>query len=272
MNMNFLKEKLKEKGITQKDLAEKLGISTNAVNKWFMGLSQPTLKRYIQILDILGITTPDNFGLSSDGTKIISIGAVRKNDNSGNFIGSQTTQSGNINTTHNGVINSNNYYKEVIEEAKKLDTNFKKIPVINYVQAGEFTDHPENVEPLRYEIAAISQNLPENAFALEVKGSSMKFDHSPNQLLDDKFLKYSINAGELVVIDTSQIEENRLFGKIIVAMNGDGTTVKLVYEDEKGLCLMPLNSKYQTRDEIKRPGEVRILGRVVKVITPSRDF
>lgn len=254
ISMNEIKVELKKQGITQKSLAKKLNISENAVNKWFSGISQPTMSRYEQILEILG--------LNNNRLYIAPL------------IGSQTTKSGNINTSYgnNSTIHGNNTTIVKKDTAIATDTNIVKIPVINYVQAGEFTDHPESVEPIRYELAAISQNLPRNSFALEVKGPSMKFDYAPTQLLDEKLAKYSINAGELVVIDTSQINLSDLIGKVIVAINGDGTTVKLVYEDEKGLCLMPLNSKYQTRDEIKRPGEVRILGRVVKIITPSRDI
>ena len=163
---------------------------------------------------------------------------------------------------------NSSYYSNIIKEVKTL----KKIPVINYVQAGEFTQQSQNIEPLRYEIIEMSQSLPENGFALEVRGSSMKFDYSPSQLLDERLAKYSIKDGELVIVDTSKTNPSDLLNKVVVAINSDGTTVKLIYEDEKGLCLMPLNSLYQTQDNIKRPNEATIIGRVVKVITPSRDF
>ena len=51
----------------------------------------------------------------------------------------------------------------------------------------------------------------------------------------------------------------------MVARNSDGATVKLLYKENNHLCLMPLNSKFQSNDEIKQPFQAEIIGRVVNV-------
>jgi repressor LexA len=99
-----------------------------------------------------------------------------------------------------------------------------------------------------------------------VAGKSMTFDHSDRQILSDKYLKYSMQEGESIVVDPNEVDKSNLVGKVVVARNSDGTTVKLLYKDETGVCFMPLNSYYQNNDEIKYPSEATILGRAVKII------
>ncbi|MBE6865446.1 MAG: helix-turn-helix transcriptional regulator [Ruminococcaceae bacterium] len=47
---NFIKELRKEKGYTQKELAEKLHITDRAVSKWERGLSAPDLPMLRNVL------------------------------------------------------------------------------------------------------------------------------------------------------------------------------------------------------------------------------
>ena len=55
----FISEKRKEKGMTQAELAEKLGITDRAVSKWERGKSLPDASIMLELCSILGITVND---------------------------------------------------------------------------------------------------------------------------------------------------------------------------------------------------------------------
>lgn len=57
--MNRIKEVLKEKGITQKWLAEKLGKSYNMVNGYVQNRQQPRLEVLFEISKILSVDVKD---------------------------------------------------------------------------------------------------------------------------------------------------------------------------------------------------------------------
>ncbi|APA83259.1 LexA family transcriptional regulator [Francisella tularensis] len=144
------------------------------------------------------------------------------------------------------------------------------VPVLSYVQAGEFTEADEPKEVIEY-IPLPANEAPKNSFLMAVRGDSMTYDYSPSQRLKIDYARFSISEGEKVLVDTSKTNIDCLVGKVVVAHNGQGTTVKLVYLEEKGICLMPLNSRFQNNDEIKRPDEARIIGQVIDVIN-KRNF
>ena len=52
---NFIKEKRKEKNLTQEQLAEKLFITDRAVSKWETGLSMPDADKMIELCNNLDI-------------------------------------------------------------------------------------------------------------------------------------------------------------------------------------------------------------------------
>lgn len=51
----MLKELLRSKGVKQKWLANKMGVSEVSVSNWVKGKSEPTLKNYQKISEILNI-------------------------------------------------------------------------------------------------------------------------------------------------------------------------------------------------------------------------
>lgn len=51
----MLKELFKSKGVKQKWLANKIGVSEVSVSNWVKGKSQPTLKNYQKISELLDI-------------------------------------------------------------------------------------------------------------------------------------------------------------------------------------------------------------------------
>ena len=55
----FIRELRKEKGLTQKDLAEQLHLTDRAVSKWERGLCAPDLSTLEPLADILGVTVAE---------------------------------------------------------------------------------------------------------------------------------------------------------------------------------------------------------------------
>ena len=55
----FIATLRKEKGLTQKELAEQLGVTDKAVSKWERGLSYPDISLLSQLSAILGVTTSE---------------------------------------------------------------------------------------------------------------------------------------------------------------------------------------------------------------------
>jgi len=55
----FISEKRKAKGMTQAQLAEKLGITDRAVSKWETGKSMPDVSLMLELCSLLGITVND---------------------------------------------------------------------------------------------------------------------------------------------------------------------------------------------------------------------
>ncbi|SFD21229.1 DNA-binding transcriptional regulator, XRE-family HTH domain [Algibacter lectus] len=51
----MLKELLRSKGVKQKWLANKIGVSEVSVSNWVKGKSEPTLKNYQKISEVLNI-------------------------------------------------------------------------------------------------------------------------------------------------------------------------------------------------------------------------
>lgn len=63
--MEQVKELLKQKGMTAKELAAKLGISEGALSKSLSG--NPTLERIEQIASALGVSVSDLFAAPKEG-------------------------------------------------------------------------------------------------------------------------------------------------------------------------------------------------------------
>lgn len=51
----FLKEILEDKGIKQKFIAEKLGVSVSAVSLWVKGTSQPSIANLKKLAELLSV-------------------------------------------------------------------------------------------------------------------------------------------------------------------------------------------------------------------------
>ena len=62
-----LKTLRKEKGMTQKDLADKMNVTDKAVSKWERGISRPDIDSIPRLAECLSMSTEELFG--STGTK-----------------------------------------------------------------------------------------------------------------------------------------------------------------------------------------------------------
>ena len=67
--IRYLRDKM---GMTQTDLAKKLGISRSAVNSWEMSLSFPSLVNVIEMTQIFRVSADYLLGISSQMTVDIS--------------------------------------------------------------------------------------------------------------------------------------------------------------------------------------------------------
>ena len=63
----FIASKRKEQGLTQLQLAEKLGITDRAVSKWETGKSLPDASLMPELCKLLKITIPPTCGLHKRG-------------------------------------------------------------------------------------------------------------------------------------------------------------------------------------------------------------
>ena len=124
-----------------------------------------------------------------------------------------------------------------------------KIPVLGAVAAGEPIDAIENIEGW--------EDIPEDwtkhgeYFALRIQGHSMSPD---------------IRDGDVVIVRVQPVVEN---GEIaIVCVNGESATCKRLKRYETELCLIPINSDYETLRFTPQEVEslpVTILGRVIEI-------
>ncbi|MEG0430274.1 MAG: helix-turn-helix transcriptional regulator [Anaerovoracaceae bacterium] len=58
MNRNLLRGRIAEKGLTQQELANKIGISNNSLSRKMLGKRQFALGEVIRICDVLEIENP----------------------------------------------------------------------------------------------------------------------------------------------------------------------------------------------------------------------
>ena len=116
----------------------------------------------------------------------------------------------------------------------KLVTNMRRVPVISWVQAGQFTEcRTAEVFSEVDKWVDTSLKIGDNSFALEVKGDSMT---NPNGLP-------TIPEGATVIVDPDSEPRH---GKIVIA-SLDGTneaTVKKLVIDGPQKFLVPLNPRY----------------------------
>ncbi|AEE26331.1 helix-turn-helix domain-containing protein [Francisella hispaniensis] len=256
MNMSHIKIELRKKGITQKELAEKLGITTNAIQKWFKGETSPTMNRYLQILDILGITTGE--------AEMYKLGRT----STGNIIHSQRTVDGDITnlavSNNKGIVGSNNsniaFGKNsnvsINSDAPSNDGSLASIPVIKREDILDFKN-AKRIDSVAMKLPADKHN---KCFAFEYTGTDMRYD--TNSMLP-AYSYYSIDDGSKIFVDISKDAINSLTsGDLVVCIADNKVNVRVLYNDGYDTTLMPLNSIAQNKDQNKELSKNKIVGRV----------
>lgn len=55
----YLKELRKEKGLTQEELAEKLGVSGRTISRWETGFNMPDISLLVEIAEFFDVSIPE---------------------------------------------------------------------------------------------------------------------------------------------------------------------------------------------------------------------
>ncbi|MBO4265313.1 MAG: transcriptional repressor LexA [Clostridia bacterium] len=128
------------------------------------------------------------------------------------------------------------------EEDAKANRNSINVPIIGRVAAGMPILAIENHEGYIDFPTMGKQYLPNDLFALRVRGESM--------------IEAGILSGDIIIVEKTPVAQN---GEIVVALVGDEATVKTFYKEDGHFRLQPENS---TMEPII-VDEVYVLGKVI---------
>lgn len=202
----------------QKLLARLFKLTPNAARKWLTGGSIPRYEIILGIVDkykYLGITVEWLLGGNPE-----------------------------LSPFKNDLKESQNRYN-----IKKMETRAWKVPLINWVQAGFFTEHGDNYATDDYESWPGTSTQPkERTFALRVRGDSME---------------PLFTEGMLIIVEPDM---EPLPDDYVVVQNGNEATFKKLIRDGKDYYLKPLNNRYP----IKLLGESHIVGVVREAVLKFR--
>lgn len=127
----------------------------------------------------------------------------------------------------------------------------RRIPLLNYIQAGNFADGGQNFTMAEVEYLLTDLDLSERSFALQIKGDSMRPDFT---------------EGDRIIVDC---EINPRPGDFVVAKNSEEEATfkkyRLISIDERGkeiFELVPLNEDYPSMRSDQH--SVQIIGTMVE--------
>ncbi len=131
-------------------------------------------------------------------------------------------------------------------------TQGNKIPVISYVQAGQWTEIFDRLDTSGYEYLMTDLDVSEQGFALEITGDSMEPD---------------FKAGDFIIVDP---KVQPLTGEFVVAINGDyeatfkkyRETGEIDSEGRNHFELIPLNPDYPRMYSNRT--DIRIIGTMIE--------
>ena len=61
---NIIKELRKERGLTQEELAERLGVTYQAISKWENNAGMPDISQVVPLASVFGVSTDVLFGIA----------------------------------------------------------------------------------------------------------------------------------------------------------------------------------------------------------------
>ena len=157
-----------------------------------------------------------------------------------------------------------NYYLNILEERGYIKRSFNKNRSIELTDKSRQNLTPPNMKSVGL-IGKVAAGIP--IFAEENKVDNFMFSKNlfnfENMFMlkvqGDSMIDASILDGDYVVVKQSQDAEN---GQIVVALVGDGATVKTFYKEKDCIRLQPQNPLYQP---IISP-DIQVLGIVVGLV------
>lgn len=205
LNMSTLQERLREaladSQISQSELARRVGLSRGAVSFWFNGVTKEL--------------TADNLLAAAQalGVNPIWLGSGKGSKKPG------------------AALLSPDFDSNVVPSS----IGSRRVPLINYVQAGELTEIGAAFSGEALEYLLTDMDLSEHAFALEIAGMSMSPDFKP---------------GDRIIVDQEVCPQP---GDFVVARNGGYEATFKKYRprgiDDNGndvFELVPLNEDFPT--------------------------
>ena len=157
-----------------------------------------------------------------------------------------------------------NYYLNILEERGYIKRSFNKNRSIELTDKSRQNLTPPNMKSVGL-IGKVAAGIP--IFAEENKVDNFMFSKNlfnfENMFMlkvqGDSMMDASILDGDYVVVKQSQDAEN---GQIVVALVGDGATIKTFYKEKDCIRLQPENPLYQP---IISP-DIQVLGVVVGLV------
>lgn len=73
-----IKQLREERGLTQAELAKRLGITRSSVNAWEMGISVPSTQYIVELAEMFKVST--DYLLGVDATATIDVGGLTEED------------------------------------------------------------------------------------------------------------------------------------------------------------------------------------------------
>lgn len=215
MNMHRrIREKRKQAGLTQKEVADYFGIKGPSVSEWESGITAPSVERIPGLARLLRTSIEYLIsGKEATGPDVNVEAAITKG----------------------------------------------KLPLISWVQAGEWAEIVDNFQPGdAEEWIPCPFNHTESAFILQVVGWSM---HNPS---GDK----SYSPGEFIAVDPGK--EPRHKSMVIAKVDGEekATFKQLLIDPEGAMMLKALNPDHRP-NLMELPADSRIVGVVIGKWTPE---
>lgn len=225
---NNLKNLRKAKKVTQKEIADFLGVSNSAYSQYETGTREPSLEILTKLADYFGVTIDDILGRAEDEEQ-----------------SQQQTSLTNFDPASIPV----KYPKSATYPAPRLEKETALIPILGSVRAGYDNFAEQNIEGYIRVDESLKAVHPE-AFTLRVTGDSMEPEMS--------------HGDYVICLPDAEIRNNDV---VIVCINGEIGTVKRIRFDKDGLTLIPRNTQYKqihyTAEEVETL-PVTIQGKVIE--------
>lgn len=242
--MNSIKEEIaknlafyrKRAGLTQKELAEKLGLSHNSISSWENGKNSIDIETLFEVCEILGVTINDMYGGMAIKDATITVKERELLDSYRSL-----TQTGkNFVTDNIKLVLTYEAKKDSAEESNGTYTSHPIYLLPASAGTGQFLDG-ENFEMVTFP----TKEIPKGSnFGVRVSGSSME-----PQLHD----------GDVAFIQRSKEIQSGNIGVFI--LNGDAYIKKMVCDMDE-CYLVSLNPAYEPI-KINKNDDLRTVGKVL---------